>query len=238
MPPEIFADAKRTHASVYATIKSITGDDKFIAVVGGDHSISTGCVKALHEKHGRMSVIQLDAHSDLRDTFEGSPYSHACVMSRIREFTSNTLQLGIRSMSAEEARRIEREKLAVCTMPAYRSGKFDVNAALDALTDPVYLTVDVDVFDWSVIRSTGTPEPGGLLWDEAMALLHQIFMRKNVVGIDVVELCGDPDDRNSAFAVAKLIYKMLGFKLAAEVNRGRLSWPDKPRGKLFTLKDH
>jgi len=237
-PPEIFADAKLTHASVYAVIKKMIRDGKFVVMLGGDHSLSCDYVKALIEKYRQMSVIQLDAHSDLRDTYEGSPYSHACVMSRIRELTDNTLQMGIRSMSVEEAQRIKREKLAVCTMSAYRKGEFDFNAALDSLAEPVYLTVDVDVFDWSVIRSTGTPEPGGLLWDEALALIQRIFMRKNVVGIDVVELCGDPKDRNSAFAVAKLIYKMLGFKLAADVRRGTLNWPATPRGTLFTLKDH
>jgi agmatinase len=232
--PEIFADAERTHASVYARIKTLLGEDKFVVMLGGDHSLSSGCVGALIERYDPMSVIQLDAHSDLRDTFEDSPYSHACAMSRIRELAVNTLQMGIRSMSVEEARRIEREKLAVCTMAAYRSGAFDVEAALDALDEAVYLTVDVDAFDWSVIRSTGTPEPGGFLWDEALALLRQVFMRKKVVGIDVVELCADPHDRNSAFAVAKLIYKMLGFKLAAEVNRGKSGWPAKPRGNLFS----
>jgi agmatinase len=141
-------------------------------------------------------------------------------------------------MSVEEARKIEREKVTVCTMSAYRRGEFDVYTALDALAEPVYLTVDVDVFDWSVIRSTGTPEPGGISWDEALVLMHQIFMKKNVVGVDVVELCGDPNDRNSAFAAAKLIYKMLGLKLAAEVSRGKLSWPDKPHGALFKIKGH
>ena len=90
-----------------------------------------------------------------------------------------------------------------------------------------------DVFDWSVVRSTGTPEPGGFLWDEAVTLLQQIFMAKSIVGIDIVEFCGDTQDRNSAFAVAKLIYKMLGFKLAAEVDHGRMSWPAMPRGRLF-----
>ncbi len=237
-PPEIFTDAERTLASVYAVIKKLIGDDKFVVMLGGDHSLSSGYVRALKEKYHQISVIQLDAHSDLRDTFEDSPYSHACVMSRIRELTANTLQIGIRSMSVEEARRIERERLAVCTMSAYRCGQFDVSAALDALPEPVHLTVDVDVFDWSVIRSTGTPEPGGFLWDEALSLLHRIFMRKTIVGVDVVELCGDPNDRNSAFAVAKLIYKMLGFRLAAEVRQRRMSWPEKPRGKLFTLKGH
>ena len=233
MPPEILSDAESMHASVYEIIKTLSRDDKFVVMLGGDHSISIGFLEALYEKYDQISVIQLDAHSDLRDTYEGGPYSHACVMSRIRELTSDTLQIGIRSMSLAEAHKIERENLAVCTMSAYRNGEFDIDSAIETLPEPVYLTMDVDVFDWSVIRSTGTPEPGGLLWDETLALLQRIFTQKNVIGIDVVELSADPYDRNSAFAVAKLIYKMLGFKLAAEVSRGRLTWPGKPRGNLF-----
>lgn len=232
-PPEISTDAEKMHAAVFETTKNLIAQNKFTVMLGGDHSLSIGCFKALHAGTDQLAVIQLDAHSDLRDRYEGSPFSHACIMSRIREFTADTLQIGIRSMSLEEARRVERENLALCTMSALRSGQFDINAALDSLAESVYLTVDVDVFDWSVIRSTGTPEPGGLLWDEALALLQQIFTRKNVIGIDVVELSADPRDRNSAFAVAKLVYKMLGFKLAAEVRRGRLSWPKRPSGNLF-----
>lgn len=232
-PPEISADAEKMHAAVFEATKSLIAQNKFTVMLGGDHSLSLGYFKALHADTDQLAVIQLDAHSDLRDRYEGSLFSHACIMSRIREFTADTLQIGIRSMSLEEARRVERENLALCTMVALRSGQFDVNAALDSLAESVYLTVDVDVFDWSVIRSTGTPEPGGLLWDEALALLQQIFTRKNVIGIDVVELSADPRDRNSAFAVAKLVYKMLGFKLAAEVRRGRLSWPKRPSGNLF-----
>ncbi|MGD2021881.1 MAG: agmatinase [Desulfobacterales bacterium] len=233
MPPENFSDAERMNAAVFELTKYVIAQNKFVVILGGDHSISSACLRALCEKYKTISVIQLDAHADLRDSYDGSPHSHACAMSRIRELTPNTLQIGIRSLSLREARRIEHEDLAVCTMAAFRSGAFDVQAALNALADPVYLTVDVDVFDWSVVRSTGTPEPGGFLWDEAVALLQQIFMAKNIVGMDVVEFCGDAQDRNSAFAVAKLIYKMLGFKLAAEVDHGRMSWPAAPRGSLF-----
>ena len=117
-------------------------------------------------------------------------------------------------------------------MADYRSGNFDTDAAIAGLPDPVYLTVDVDVFDWSVIRSTGTPEPGGFLWDEALALLQKIFMQKKIVGFDVVELSNDSNDRNSAFSVAKLIYKMLGYKLMVAADH-KLKWPDIPRGSLF-----
>ena len=233
MPPEISANAERMQEAVFEATKNLIARNKYIVLLGGDHSLSFGYFKALHAVTDQLAVIQLDAHSDLRDAYEGSPFSHACIMSRIREITGDTLQIGIRSMSLEEARRVESENLALCTMSALRSGEFDIHAALNTLADPVYLSVDVDVFDWSVIRSTGTPEPGGLLWDEALALLQHIFSQKDVIGIDVVEFSDNPSDRNSAFAVAKLIYKMLGFKLAAEVSRGKIAWPDKPRGNLF-----
>ncbi len=233
MPLKSPSDLQGLHKAICRCSKAVIKEDKFLVLLGGDHSISIGYFQALQEKHPLLSVIQLDAHADLRDRYRGNPFSHACVMSRIREFTTHTLQIGIRSMSLDEARRIERENLAVCTMTDYRRGNFDIDAAIARLPDPVYVTVDVDVFDWSVIRSTGTPEPGGFLWDEALHLLQRIFMQKNVAGFDVVELSGDSNDRNSAFAVAKLIYKMLGFKLDAAVQQKTLEWPERPRGSLF-----
>lgn len=233
MPVKIPSNPEGLHEAVYQSSKAVIKEDKFVVLLGGDHSISSGHFKALQEKHPVLSVIQLDAHADLRDTYKGNPFSHACAMSRIREFTCHTLQIGIRSMSFKEAHRIERENLAVWTMADYRIGNFDIDASIAGLPSPVYLTLDVDVFDWSIIRSTGTPEPGGFLWDETLNLLQKIFMKKNVVGFDVVELSNNPNDRNSAFAVAKLIYKMLGFKLMAAVRHGTLKWPDRPRGTLF-----
>jgi agmatinase len=230
---ESFSDIQELHKAIYRCSKAVMNEDKFMVLLGGDHSISIGYFQALQEKHPQLSAIQLDAHADLRDTYQGNPFSHACVMSRIREFTPHTLQIGIRSMSLDEARRIERENLAVCTMNDYRKRTFDIDAQITRLPDPVYVTVDVDVFDWSVIRSTGTPEPGGLLWDEALHLLQKVFTLKNVAGFDVVELSGDSNDQNSAFAVAKLMYKMLGFKLEAAVQQKMMQWPDKPRGSLF-----
>lgn len=233
MPPEIPQDPALIQNAVFLSIRELLGAGKFNVMLGGDHSITYGYVNALMEKYGRISVIQLDAHSDLRETYGGSPFSHGCIMSRIRGLTGNTLQIGIRSMSLKEAQKIARENLAVCTMEEYRTGSFEMDAALESLPDPVFLTIDVDVFDWSVIRSTGTPEPGGFSWDEALELLKKIFGRKRVVGFDVVELSCDESDRNSPFAVAKLIYKMLGFKLASSVAQGLIRWPDKPAGSLF-----
>ncbi|MFH1941658.1 MAG: agmatinase [bacterium] len=234
-PPTIPGEPERMIQTIQSMVESLLDEGKFVVVIGGDHSISSGTCRALREKAGSVSVIQLDAHADLRDSYEGSRLSHACTMSRIREMTSDTFQLGIRSLSAEEAERVEREKIALCTMDAFRSGAFDVDCALKALPDPVFLTIDVDVFDWSVVASTGTPEPGGFLWDEAVSLLEKIFLRKCVIGFDVVELAYHPADRNSPFAVAKLIYKMLGFKLKSEVQRRNLPWPDSPKGNLFLI---
>ncbi len=210
--PDIPEDHEGMLSTVYTVTTSLLDKEKFVILIGGDHSITSGYYKALHDKYGTVSVIQLDAHADLRDSYEGSKLSHACTMSRIREYTRDTLQIGIRSMSVEEAERVKAEHINLCTMHEYRSGKFDLDAALGNLPDPVFITLDVDVFDWSVIASTGTPEPGGILWDEAMTLLQKIFTMKDVVGFDVVELACNENDRNSPFAVAKLIYKMIGFK--------------------------
>lgn len=216
-PPDIPETPEAMNQMVYETTREILDQDKFIVSIGGDHSIASGYCRALKEKQGPLSVIQIDAHADLRQSYQGSKLSHACVMSRIREMTSDTLQLGIRSMSAEEAQRIRNEQIAVCSLHEFRSAGFGLNAALQRLPDPVFITLDVDVFDWSVVRSTGTPEPGGLLWDEAISLLRQIFSSKRIVGFDVVELAYDEHDRNSAFATAKLIYKMIGFKFINQI---------------------
>jgi agmatinase len=140
-------------------------------------------------------------------------------------------------MSLEEAKRIQRENLAVYTLEDHRSGALDVDAELTRLPNPVYLTLDVDVFDWSVVRSTGTPEPGGFCWDEATELLQKIFNKKMIIGFDVVELAHDRHDRNSAFAVAKIIYKMMGYKLAAEIHNGSARWPENPAGPFFSFPE-
>ena len=211
-PPDTGGTHQEMFYSIYSNAYDLIEDDKFVAVIGGDHSISSGFFKALKEKYTDLGVIQLDAHADLRDVYEDSPLNHACVMSRIREMAQDTLQIGIRSMSVEEAEKIKKENISLCTMDNFRKGVFDIDGALDNLPENVFITVDVDCFDWGVIRSTGTPEPGGFLWDEALHLLEKIFQKKNIVAFDIVELSYSPTDLNSPFAAAKLIYKMLGFK--------------------------
>jgi len=232
-PPEDLSGPEAMVASVRRSMLSLLAAGKYPVVLGGDHSVSVGAFQELAARHGRLSVIQLDAHADLRESYEGDPLSHACTMARIRERTPDTFLIGVRSLCREEAERIVREEIQLCTMEAFRSGRFDLEEVIRRLPDPVYLTLDVDVLDWSVVRATGTPEPGGFFWHEALDLLGMIFRERDVVGFDVVELSQDAPDRNSAFAVAKLIYRMLGFKLASEVDRGRIRWPEQPAGPIL-----
>ncbi len=212
LAPSIPQNAGEMREVIYQASRKLLKQKKFVIVIGGDHSITSGYVQAVQKQFGQVSVIQLDAHADLRDSYEGSKLSHASVMARIREITPYTLQIGIRSLSSEEAQLIRNEKLNFFPMHTFRQHPGRVYDAVRKLPDPVFITLDVDVLDWSVIASTGTPEPGGMLWDEAMALLRHIFMVKDVIGGDVVELSYTEHDQNSPFAVAKLIYKMIGFK--------------------------
>lgn len=213
--PEIDDDPEAMLDTLEVLAGELMDQGKFVVVIGGDHSITTGYARALAKRSDNFGVLQLDAHADLRDSYEGNPLSHACTMARVREITPHTLQIGIRSMSLEEVRRVEREKLAFCTMERFRRGKFDLTKELASLPENLFITLDVDVFDWSVIASTGTPEPGGMVWDEAIDLLEVVFHNKTVIGFDVVELVHRNNDPNSTFAAAKLIYKMIGMKYAS-----------------------
>ncbi len=232
-PPDDLSGSEAMVTSVRKSMRAILEMEKFPVVLGGDHSVTVGVFQELYAEYGRLSVIQIDAHADLRDSYQGDRISHACTMARIREHTTDTLQIGIRSLCREEAERIARERIPVCFMEDFRSGALDLKSAVRRLPDPVFITVDVDALDWSVVRSTGTPEPGGFLWHEAIDLLAMLFREREVAGFDVMELSQDPPDRNSAFAVAKLVYKMLGFKLASAVAAGRIQWPERPAGSIL-----
>ncbi len=227
--PTIPAKTKEMADHIYKRCKTILEQGKYPIVLGGDHSISSGFVRALRRFHNPVGVVQLDAHADLRDQYENDPLSHASVMARIREQTEHTLQLGIRSMCMEEAELIKRENLSLQTMHELRKNQFNITAALERLPDKLFLSIDVDVFDTGLIQHTGTPEPGGLTWYEALGLLQDIFATKNVVGFDIVELAYHPDDWVSPFAVAKLLYKMIGLKIDSLVRRKQLkTWPRQP----------
>jgi len=212
-PLPIIEDHQQMNETIYRATLQILESGKIPIIIGGDHSISSGEFKAFREPNKALSCIQIDAHADLRDSYMNSRFSHASVMARIRDMTPYTLHLGIRSLALEEARRVREESIAMCTMRDYRRGSFDLQAALERLPDPVFLTFDVDALDWSVVTATGTPEPGGFTWDEIVELLGLIFKEKQIAGLDCVELSYHPHDRCSPFAVAKLVYKMIGLHI-------------------------
>jgi len=187
--------------------------DRFTVVIGGEHSVSIGSVMAHVEGYGDITVLQLDAHCDLRDKYEGSKYNHACVMARVRELCP-ILQVGIRSMDSCEKEFLDKSRVFFADDIHSNTGWVDQVVA--KLPAQVYVTIDLDVFDPSIMPSTGTPEPGGLLWYEVLALLRAVCDMKNVVGFDVVELCPDSRNRAPDFMAAKLIYKLLSYKFVAK----------------------
>ena len=191
--------------------KSVTGHliaQKIPVILGGEHSITPYAVKALAEKHKDLSVLQLDAHADLRDSYKGNKNNHACVMRRVLEICP-AVQVGVRSISAEEW---EWAKQGGQLKKIHFAEKLElVDKIEDQLSKNVYLTIDVDVFDPAVIPSTGTPEPGGLFWQEVLDILKGVCAARNVVGFDVVELAPRRGENAPDFTIAKLIYKLIGY---------------------------
>ena len=179
---------------VQQEVATLLNDGKFPVTIGGNHTVSIGAIRAMAQKYNNLTVLQLDAHSDLRPEYEGSPLNHACVMNRAAEVAKIT-QVGIRSQCVEELPFFEKDRLF------YAHQIFDNNnwqqKAIDTLTENVYVTIDLDVFDPSVLPSTGTPEPGGLTYYQVLHFLRSVFANRNVVGFDIVELCPNPIDKAS-----------------------------------------
>ena len=208
-PVEEASSPEKLVEVVAARVRSHIKTEKFTVVVGGEHSVSIGSIKAYAESYGNTTVLQLDAHSDLRDEYNGSKYNHACVMARVRELCP-ILQVGIRSMDSSEKELMNGENVFFAKDICQKTDWFE--RAVARLADRVYITIDLDVFDPSIMSSTGTPEPGGLLWYDVLAFLKTITQKKDVVGFDVVELCPNPQNRAPDFLAAKLIYKLLSYK--------------------------
>jgi agmatinase len=191
----------------------ILDQGKLPAILGGEHSITAGAVRATLKRHPRLSVLQLDAHADMRDSYLDSPDSHACVMRRIRELCP-AASVGIRSMSEEEAEHLERHPAPLWSTRGFRALQGDWKPILAALTDEVFVTFDVDALDPSIMPATGTPEPGGLEWYEAVDLLQVVARRARIVGFDVVELAPISGQVASDFLAARLVYRLMGLALA------------------------
>ncbi|MBT8324285.1 MAG: agmatinase [Winogradskyella sp.] len=200
-------------AEVHKQTKMFIKKNKFVTIFGGEHSISIGTIRAFNECFNNLTVLHIDAHADLRQTYQGSTCNHACAVYEASQ-TTNLIQVGIRSMDAIEKTVMDEDKVYF----AHEMAEDDtwMDSAIDQMTDNVFITFDLDALDPSILSSTGTPEPGGLLWYETLQFLKQVFAEKNVVGFDIVELCPNTIDKSSDFLAAKLYYKMLTYKFMDE----------------------
>lgn len=193
--------------SVYGRVSHFLDMGKRVAMVGGEHSVSVGAIRAMSERFPDLTVLQIDAHADLRDEYHGSPYNHACVMRRAQE-CARVVQVGIRSVCEEEQCNIVPENIFYAHNIVGRTGWED--EVLERLTGNVYISFDLDGLDPSILPATGTPLPGGLQWYPTLNLLEKVFRARRVVGFDVVELCPQEGNVVSDVLAASLVYKMMG----------------------------
>lgn len=195
--------------AVHQTVKKYINKNKFVTIFGGEHSISIGTIRAFNECFPNLTVLHLDAHADLRKAYHGTSCNHACAVYEASQHT-NLIQVGIRSMDVSECSVMDKEKVYFAHELIYDD--YWMDSALDQMTEHVFITLDLDVFDPSIMPSTGTPEPGGLLWNETITFLKKVFQERHVVGFDIVELCPNPNNKAPDFLAAKLYYKMLSYK--------------------------
>lgn len=204
---------------IYSEMKRLLAEGKFILSLGGEHTVSAGAVKAFHEIYPDLTVLQVDAHLDLRSSYLGSPFNHACVMRRVIEICPAVF-VAARAFSEEEHEFVKSEKLKTFTMRAIRRKPGWMKEVARALGKRVYVTFDLDGLDPSVMPSVGTPEPGGLSWEEAIDLLRLVFRSRAVVGADLVELApAGAAPAAGPYTAARLAYKMLSYAWAASERR-------------------
>lgn len=203
-------DPKEMIEKVFEIISPEVKVGRLVITLGGEHSITIASVKAHREKFKNLSVLQLDAHADLRDSYCGTKYSHASVIRRILDFTPVT-QVGIRSLSKEEADFVKKRKRVVFFAKDIFKNKTFFEEIMSSLSEEVYLTIDLDVLDPSIMPSVGTPEPGGFQWYDILNFLHTLSQRKKIVGFDVVELAPISGNVSPDFLAARLIYKLIGY---------------------------
>ena len=209
-----------TMDEVVAEIRRVTSElvtrDKFVVALGGEHAITGPLVAACASRYAGLSVLQIDAHADLRDSYMGTRHNHACAMRRVLEYARCT-QVGIRSLSTEEAKAAPSLPTEIFYDYNMRENPDWIDRVVDSLSEHVYVTIDVDGFDPAIMPATGTPEPGGLSWYEGLALLRRVMERRRVVACDIVELSPMPGNVAPTFMCAKLIYKILSYRFGNEI---------------------
>ncbi len=200
-------------------VTSLIEDEKFVAILGGEHTISSAPIAAFYKKYPDLSILQFDAHSDFRDEYQGNKYSHASVMARVGEFLdpSNIVQVGIRAQAKEESIYIQEQGVSTYYAYEIRQGKYTrvlkhwEDQIIDKLSENVYITFDVDYFDPSIMPSTGTPEPNGMYWHETMNIIQRLGKKKNIVGFDIVELAPITGLHHPDMTIARLAYKIMNY---------------------------
>ena len=208
--PELNGEtAEEMFRNVYNKTKELLKTGKFLTFFGGEHSISIGIIKAHYEAFPDITILQLDAHADLRPIYMGTPYNHACALYDASKNT-NLIQVGIRSMDKSEMAHLNKNKCFFMQDISYHTDWME--RSIDLMGEKVYITLDLDVFDPSIIPATGTPEPGGMLWHPMLEYLKKVFQKRNVIGFDIVELAPIEGLPASEFLVSKLYYKMLSYK--------------------------
>ena len=216
-----FATMEEVIAEIRRVAREIVSRDKFPVILGGEHSITAPVVAAVAEKYPGVSVLQIDAHADLRESYMGTPHNHACAMRRVLEYARAT-QVGVRSLSSEEAAAAPRLSTKIFYDYDMRRHEDWIGQVVASLSETVYITIDCDGFDPAIMPAVGTPEPGGLTWYEGLALLRRVIESRRVVGCDIVELCPQPGNVAPNFLCAKLIYKILTYRFGREIgNRAR-----------------
>ena len=213
-----FAAMEDVMAEIRRVAAELIDRGKFPVVLGGEHSITPPVVSAMAAKYPGLSVLQIDAHADLRESFMGTPHNHACAMRRVLECAPCT-QVGIRSLSSEEAAAIPGLRTTIFYDWNMRQQPDWIARVVDTLSDTVYITIDCDAFDPAIMPAVGTPEPGGLTWYEMIALLRRVIESRRVVGCDIVELCPMPGNVAPNFLCAKLLYKILSYQFSGNVSK-------------------
>lgn len=209
--PDLKGSPEEVFNNIYTTVARLLETNKFLTFLGGEHSVSIGIIKAFYEKFPGISVLHLDAHADLRPEYLGTPYNHACAMHQASRHT-NLVQVGLRSMDVAELEFLDRDNCFFAE-DIYCSDGW-MQTAIDKLGETVYISLDLDVFDPSIMPATGTPEPGGLQWYPVTKFLKKVFSQRSVLGFDIVELAPIEGYRAAEFLVAKLYYKMLSYKFS------------------------
>jgi len=200
---------------VYDITNGLVQKEKFVVMLGGEHSLTLGAVRAFKEAFPRLSVLQLDAHTDLRDKYLGTKYGQACVMRRVFELCP-IVQAGVRSLSWEEKQFLVQNHLSPFYFSDSISSKASIERIMNSLSSEVYVTIDVDVLDPSIMPAVGTPEPNGMQWQPILDIIKAVALHKHVVGFDLMEFCPREGPLACAFLIAKLAYKFIGYAVPAK----------------------